>query len=890
MKFLEKLTDIILSKDENLLVILPSKRSILYLKEQFKRRKIDTILPDIKTMDDFVVELSGLKVEDNLEIFGICYEVYKNFVKNNENFNRFIDVFDIFLNDFNDLDLYLIDEKRIKDIEILKDYGDFGPLGKNYLKFMELFYKIYVGLNKELEKRNSGYRGRIYRRASERSKDFKSYKDIIIAGFGIFTPSEQKIIDNLIKNCSTLIIFDVKEELLEKDFESVKFIKEYIRKWGENTKIIDVSKNESINISPYPLPVSQVQVLEEVFKDNESSGTVVLPDETLLFPVISGIPKDIKKINITMGFPFEQTTIAKFLIDILKMHADKSEKGFYHKSLLDVINSTYVKNFSKDKKFVEILKEKIEEGYTYLNFENEFKDELFDNIFNWYENGKLLLAKEIVGKLLNILLMVSKKEDENSVIEEANSIKMVKLLNRIMTFLENYKDIKIESIGEIENLIRRIIVKERVPYSGDPLQDFQVMGLLETRCLDFEKTVILSVNEGILPKGKVEKSFIPYDIRTNWGLPTYRENEILFSYYFYSLLFKSKNFYITYSTDGDNDFKERSRFVEQIVYEKRKDGLFKNTNVNFVFKDFFVGNRVSLRKIEKNEKIIEILKGKSFSPTAIIKYLYDPIDFFYNFVLGIRDENEPGEVGTDVIGTSAHKILEKVYSDFKSEKLLDKDPEKILKEIECEKLIQEIFKNNRIPDSSTGKPLLMREMIKKIVKDFLVYDLKRIKNGVEIKSVEKTYETEIEIDGDKIKLKGTIDRIESENGITRICDYKSGRISDSEMKLKNFDFLNDESSKNFDNLKIDPVKISKPFQLLFYGYLLNKKENFEDFGLRIYSLRYPKKIFDLKNEDGMLLLFGNDQKKNFESLLFLILKDIFDKSKNFIKIKDRFEF
>jgi len=120
--------------------------------------------------------------------------------------------------------------------EILKDYGDFGPLGKNYLKFMELFYKIYVGLNKELEKRNSGYRGRIYRRASERSKDFKSYKDIIIAGFGIFTPSEQKIIDNLIKNCSTLIIFDVKEELLEKDFESVKFIKEYNQKMGEILK------------------------------------------------------------------------------------------------------------------------------------------------------------------------------------------------------------------------------------------------------------------------------------------------------------------------------------------------------------------------------------------------------------------------------------------------------------------------------------------------------------------------------------------------------------------------------------------------------------------------------------------------------------------------------
>lgn len=890
MKFLEKLTEIILGKDENLLVILPSKRSILYLKEEFKKRKVDAILPDFKTMDDFVVELSGLKVEDNLEIFGICYRIYKSFSKRDEDLNRFVEVFDISLNDFNDLDLYLVDEKNIKNIEILPEYGDSGVLGKNYLKFMELFYKIYDGLNEELEKRNSGYRGRIYRKASKRSKDFKKYKDIIIAGFGIFTPSEQKIIENLIKNCNTLIIFDVKKELLDKDFESVKFIKEYIKKWENNTKIIDVSINENINIYPFPLPVSQVQVFEEIFKDNKSSATVVLPDETLLFPVISGIPKDINKINITMGFPFEQTTIAKFIIDILKMHADKCERGFYHKSLLNVINSTYVKNFSKDKKFLEILKEKIDEGYTYLSVESEFKDELFENIFNWYENGKLLSAKEIVKRFLNILFIVSKKKDENSVIEEANSIKMAKLLNRILTFLENYKDIKIERIGEIENLIRRLIRKERVPYSGDPLQDFQIMGVLETRCLDFEKSVILSVNEGILPKGKVEKSFIPYDIRVNWGLPTYRENEILFSYYFYSLLFKSKNFYITYSTGGENDFKERSRFVEQIFYEKRRGGLFEKKNINFICKDFTVRNRVSLREIEKNERIFEILREKSFSPTALIKYLIDPVDFFYTFVLGVRDENEPGEVGTDVVGTAVHKILEKVYSDFKRENLINKDAEKIFEDLECENLIKEVFKNNRILDSSTGKPLLMKEMIKKIVKDFLIYDLKRVNEGVEVKGVEKRVEIEREINGNKIKLKGTIDRVESENGITRICDYKSGHIDDSEMKLKMFDFLGDDSLKNFENLKNNPLKFSKPFQLLFYGYLLNRKENLDGFGLRIYSLRFPQKIFDLKDEKGSTLIFDEKERENFESLLSLILKDIFDKNGNFVRGKEKFIF
>ncbi|MEO0288884.1 MAG: PD-(D/E)XK nuclease family protein [candidate division WOR-3 bacterium] len=890
MRFLEKLVDLIVKENEDLLVILPSKRSILYLKEEFKNRKIDTVIPDLKTMEEFVQEVSGLKPEDNLELLGLSYRIYRDF-RGEVEFKDFVNIFDIFLNDFNDIDLYLLDRTKIKSFEILQQYGNSG---EKYLDFMGVFEKVYSLLNEELEKRNSGYRGRIYRRASEKSKDFKKYENIIIAGFGIFTPSEQKIIDNLIKNCNVKVIFDTQEKLIEKDFESVKFIKEYLNKWKKNAIVMDTCINEEISIYPSSLPVSQINLFERVLDDKQTNATVVLPDETLLFPVISGIPSYINKINITMGFPFEQTPIARFVLDILKMHSERNEKGFYYKNVLNVVESTYIKQNYKYKKFLESLEEKIIGGITFISLDKKFDDELLQNIFDWYSNGSLLSPLEILKKILNVVLMVGYKvESENRAIEEANSVRMVQILNRMISFVEKYKDVRIENIENFETLIRIIIKNEKVPYSGDPLQDFQIMGVLETRCLDFEKTIILSVNEGIIPKGKDEKTFIPYDLRIMWGLPTYRENDILFSYYFYSLLFKSKKFYISYSTGGDIDFKERSRFIEQILYESREGGIFENIKINFSYIDYYVENKICLEEIEKNDQIIEILKEKSFSPTALTTYLINPIDFFYNFVLGIREENEPGEVGADIIGIAAHSILKEFYTNFRLKKKIfeNEEIEKILRGIDYDEIIEKDFKNNKIVDSSSGKPFLMKEMIKKIVKDFLKYDLLRVKNGLEITEVEKTVKIEKNFLGYNLKLKGTIDRIEEEKGFLRICDYKTGDIQDSKMKLKfeEFDFEGEKSLENFKKLKEKPESFSKLFQLLFYAYIINKERELDKFGLRIYSLRKPKRFFDAEVGNDKLIV---DDKvlENFENLLKLIFKDIFDKSVKFIKKEKNFEF
>ncbi len=887
MKFLESIIEHILKEDdiEDSLIILPSKRSVIFLKEEFKKKKINIILPEIQTMEEFVISISGLRPEDPLILTGIGYKIYRIEEKNNiRPFKDFYEIFDIIIKDFNDIDLYLIDQKKLKDIELIFKYEN--P-DRQYIEMMKIFEKIYTGLNDELDKRKTGYRGRIYRRASERSKEFKKYKNVFIAGFGIFTPSEEVIISNLINNTNVKIFFDIQKKLLYKDFESTNFIKGYLKKWPDNSQIIDVSLNKKIFISEFSLPVSQINIFKDIFDKNDYFSTLVLGDEDLLIPAISGVPAAIDRINITMGFPLDQTPDVKFLYDIFKLHSQKTDKGFYYKDFLDILDSKYIRYFLKDDE-KERLKDSVKKGRIFFDPKEDVENNFLEKLLNWYDDGKLLPCEEIIENLIFLFTKILREgKGEKTPVDEVNGIRIIQIFKRLKTFFETYRDIELNTIGELEILLRRIIKTENIPYSGDPLENFQIMGLLETRCLDFKKTVILSVNEGIIPKGKNEKSFIPYDLRKYWNLSTYRENDILFSYYFYSLLFKSEEFYICYSIGEDKNNIERSRFIEQIMYENRTGGIFENIDVEFINKEYNVETHMVLKEIEKTPEMIEILKNKRFTPTGILKYFMDPVAFYYDFVLEIEDESRIGNVGLDIIGTIIHKILELFYR-VNHDQIYFKENKELIKNIDVNKIIDDVFVENHIYDTHSGKPLLIREVIKKIIDEYLKSDLFRIrKNRIKILELEKKIYKVFPFKNYSLNLKGIYDRMEEENGVVRICDYKSGYVEERKLVIKKEILYDPENF--FYSLKNDPDGFSKIFQLLFYGYLkYSENDKFYNgkLGMRIYSLRYPQKYFDViinENKEKRPLFFEDGIKKVFEDLLDRIFQEIFDENIGFKK-------
>jgi len=544
MRFLEKICKKSLEFDlRRTVIVLPSQRSALYIREEFKKTDITAILPEMMTMDNFVQRASGMKQEDNLKMAVISYRTFAE--ENKMDFDEFLPVFDIMLKDFNDIDMYLLDEEKLNNIKEVAEleHVEKGTFAENYFNTMKKIKDTYSALNNELFKVNRGYRGMIYRIAAENQSGCDDFDNILIAGFNILTPSEVKLINELIKKKKVKIFFDIPPELMKAKHESAQFISFHLKRWGEYAENLGESINEKIEIRSYSLPVNQTEILSDIFNDRR--GTVVLCDETLMMPTINGLPETVNKINITMGYPLIQTPIAQFIVKILRMHSEKIEKGFYYKSVINLIDSIYIKK-ELGGHYNTIRGRLFTGASSFVSYEDIFKEfasDLSDEIFLWYDERKNLLPLTLVlKKIANSVMMVGSLE-ENDVLSESNSVKIVQMLNKLITLFQKNDSLKIQNnVSKIDALVRRIISGENVPFSGDPLQDFQVMGMLESRCLEFDKTVALSVNEGIMPKGKSQSSFIPNDLREMWGLPTYKYTDALFSYYFYSLLFKSREF------------------------------------------------------------------------------------------------------------------------------------------------------------------------------------------------------------------------------------------------------------------------------------------------------------------------------------------------------------
>lgn len=882
MKFLEKIYRESLNLNpKKTVIILPSQRSAVYLREEYKKAGVTAILPEMITMDNFVRKISGLMQEDNLKMAVIAYKAYED--DNRMYFDEFLPKFDIMMKDFNDLDMYLLDGKilgNVKEAAAL-EHAAGGTFAESYFETMKRIETVYSVLNNELLKSNRGYRGMMYRKAAENEFICDEFEDIIIAGFNILTPSEVKLINEMMKKKRVRLFFDLPEELLRSNHESAQFIISHLKRWGQNAENFGESSNEKIEIRSYSLPIDQTELFSDVFMDGK--GTVVLCDESLMLPVVNGLPESADKINITMGYPLIQTPIAQFIIKMIRMHSEKNDKGFYYKNVLDLIDSSYSRQRLKEHYFA--ARGRLLSGdssfVSYDDIFRGFKSEMFDEVFMWYDEAQNLLPLKFILKKIVNSVVIAGSEGENDILSESNSVKIVQILTRLITVLENDDSLKIKNdAGKLAILIERMIMGESVPFSGDPLQEFQVMGMLESRCLEFEKTAVLSVNEGIMPKGKNFSSYIPNDLRESWGLPTYKHSSALFSYYFYSILFKSREFYAVYAEGGDENYNEKSRFIEQINWEARRGGIFEE-RVASVSKNYEAESIRGMESIEKTERIMKRLKEMKYSPTSLISYMIDPVRFFFEHVLKIRNENERDEVGANIIGTATHDALQIMYE--KNKGVIFAKENVILSETLIEKMIVDSFAENKIHNTESGKPYLMKRVVMEMIKNFVKSDIERAHGNIKLFDLEGELSGSVEVNGGKIDLYGKFDRIEEKDDEIKICDYKSGMAEKSELKIYDRENLID-----IIKWKENPMKYAKTFQLLFYGYLAHNDMKFSNkrITMAIYSLRKPNDVFDLVYESNEKVVFNDELNEKFKMILVGILNEILNSGMPFKKQKE----
>jgi len=881
----------------NTTIILPSKRASVFVKNEIKTQ-LNSIqfLPIIKSIEEFIFDVSKINKADNLVLL---FEFYKIYLENtedgkNDTFEDFSNWASILLKDFNEIDSYLINTKQIfaylKDINRIdnwfKNNQDRTKLSHKYLQFFEKIETYYSKFYKHLISKKIGYQGLQYREADKKIDQFienNDNKQYIFIGFNALNNSEKNIIKKLLNNNIAKIHFDLDAFLLKESISANKFIRNYKNNWkyfekNEFTSVTnELEKEKNISIIGVPKNVSQIKYANEIIEKNNTNKDIalVLANEDLLTSTINSLSKKISDVNITMGLPLKNIPYAELFSQIFKLHKNKEKLGnntnFYHKNVIAVLKHPSVNN-----KVNPILINNIKSNN--LIFMDFKKIQSLNKDKNLNSLIKILFSdwgntSRAVKNCIEIIKLLKVNPSNNFDLEYLNRFE--EIFNEIENLNTKYGFIK--SLDGLVNIFSQILNSETLSFKGNALQGLQIMGMLETRVLEFDTVILTSVNEGFLPAGKSNNSFIPFDVKLQYELPTYQEKDAIFSYHFFRLIARAKNVYLLYNTETD-DFGsgEQSRFISQLELLQKKLPNLKLTKT--IVSPKINNEQTEVKTIIKNETIINLLiesNKKGFSPTSLTNYIYNPIAFYKQKVLKLDQINEIEEtIAANTLGNVVHEVLEIFYLPFKGQFLKIDDILIMKKNVatQVETFFNKYYKNG---DLSKGKNLLAFEVSKQSVINFLNQEIALLKQNRQLKIIdlEVNLTASINIDGIDfpINLRGQADRIDELDGVTRIIDYKTGVVKQTQLNIKDW------------NKIVTDHKYSKAFQVLMYAYMYAKMNKllFDDTSIEsgIISFKNLRVGFMKVNKKTI----SSEEIYEFEIVLKQLISEIFNKEIAFIE-------
>ena len=841
--FISKVIEDLLSKQKdisNITFVLPSQRSCIFLKEELiSKSNGASFLPKIISIENYIQDLAGISLIDNTQLLFEFYSIYIDKIKKQQ-----IDSFEVFsqwatiaLHDFNDLDSYLVNAEdffsNLRDVKRLNDwFQDKKPsqLAVNYFQFFDYLNNLYNELYIKLKNNKVGYQGLIYREATKNIEHYKqsnSNKHTVFIGFNALNKAEEYIFQDLLNNNLATVYWDTNEEIITKTNEAGVFLRRYKSQWPyykENPFLwvdTELKTTNNIQIIGAPKNITQIKFAGELLStfQNFNKTALVLADENLLSLTLNSLPTNVKNINITMGYPLKDIPIAGLFESLFKMHLNQQkfnkeqEYQFYYKDVLSLLNNPFLNQLQG-----EIL-QKITEN---IKIENA--------IFISVATLKKYISKEEVEKVSLVLSLFNLSSEINSIINHClNLLAEIKeyvvgvekeYLFRFYTIFQQLLSLNttynyITNLKTLSLFYNQLLANEKLSFQGEPLKGLQLMGMLETRALDFETLIITSINEGVLPGGKNEFSFIPYDVKKYFGLPTYQEKDAIFSYHFQRLLQRAQNVYLIYNTESDGyGAGEKSRFLTKL--EINNPSIVKT-----IISPKVQTEEQAVLEIKKTPEIIQKLKEvftNGISPSALANYIYNPISFYEQKVLKIKDDNEVEEtIAANTMGTVVHGVLEELYKPFENGFVMVDDIKQMRSKIDglLLKNFKDFYKNGNI---TTGKNKLIFEVCKNHVERFLTQEINQLKDNKSLKiiALEKFLETEISIEGldFPVKIRGIVDRIDEFDGVTRIIDYKTGKVEAKDLKITDFSVL----SENY--------KYTKALQVMLYSYLYAQDKSF----------------------------------------------------------------
>ena len=861
---------------KNLVFILPSKRAGVFLKNLMAQITTKTQLaPEIYSIETFVENISGLRYASNTEQL---FELYNTYIKHNkeekDNFYTFSKWGRTLLQDFNEIDRSLVNAKKIfSHLSAIQEINHWylqkekTKMIQNYIHFWNNLEALYISFNNSLQEKGIAHQGLVYRKAYdglENYLDNNGNKKHIFIGFNALNTAESHIIQEILEKTEADIFWDNDSYFVNDNIhDAAHFIRLHKRQWNyyKERPLKGIKKNyqnqKNINIIGVPKNVSQAKYVGNLLHNLKTSNpkllkntAIVLADETLLNPIINSIPKEIEQVNITMGYPLQKTSLSSLFSHFFELHTYKENRGWFYKNVLTFLSHPYIQILltDTDKNYASLVAEEIKKkNWTYITAEKiqEITKECSFDITALFYKGNLSTIAFVANCLKIILNLKTKfKESENALGLEY-LYRFYQLFNQISELVKKHSFII--DLKSLQSLYEELLSTETLNFKGEPLQGLQIMGMLESRNLDFETLIITSVNEGILPSGKSNNSFIPFDLKKAFGLPTYKEKDAIYTYYFYSLLQSAKNIYLVYNTEPDVlEGGEKSRLITQLLTDEHK--LKDITEVIAFPKIVPMANGLQIVPKDSNlVKLIKTFSGKGFSPSHLENYIRNPIDFYKKSLLKIDDRSQVEEtVAANTFGTIVHNTLEELYTPFIGTALTVKLLNDLRPKIKTV-VVKHFSKSYSDGDISRGKNLIAYHVILRHIENFINLEIQEVKNSeIKILALEENLRVTLEIPelDFPVILKGKLDRVDQKDGTTRIIDYKTAKVMSPELTVSDWD----EITTN--------TKFSKAFQLLCYALMYHYKHPNETIEAGIISF---------KNLNSGVLQFAQKEKtKNYQ--------------------------
>ena len=909
--FLSQLAQEVLKSNSNTLseltIVLPNKRAKVFLLEELKLLVLNNVFaPEIISIEEFIQEISGIRSVDSVELLFEFYEVYLAITDKDkqESFENFANWAKTLLQDFNEIDRYLLEPNKIlkylEDIKEIEHWSVDVDKRTNLIEKHMLFWKklpeYYHSLYNYLVNKGIGYQGLIYREAVENLNHFSENnndKHFVFAGFNALNQAEEKIIQHLLALDVAKIYWDIDETLLNDPFHDAghfqrKFKSEWIYyktnpyEWISN----DFKTEKDIHVIATSKAIGQAKIVGSIVekyieKGNLQNVALVLGEESLLLPMLYSLPANVDALNITMGFSSKNNPAQLLLAKLFKLHTNaltRNPSGYvmYYKDVLDVLTHPLVEPYVNANELVSIINKN---NYSFITHKKlvelySKENELFYLLFQKWNADSVTVLEKIAQILLKIKSNLD-YENEEEKITNAFVYSIFKVINKMISYFSEHPSIN--DMKTLQAIYKQVIDLAEVSFEGEPLSGLQIMGVLESRVLDFETVIITSVNEGKFPAGKSTNSFIPYDVKLQYGLPTYKEKDAIYTYHFYHLLQRATNVYLIYNSDSQGfDAGEKSRFITQLEIEKQP-----NHNLTFQYYNPDVPNiayqPIAVPKTESVMTRLHEIAAKGFSPSSLTTYIRNPIQFYFQRVLRISETDEVEEnIAVNTLGTIIHGTLEELYKPTIGRLLTKEDIKMCISKIDEEVLNQfkEVYKEGEI---KKGRNLLAFEVAKRNVLNFLKTELEAIENGDEIQivSLETTYErvlTDARLPF-PVLIKGNVDRIEyrskkGEKRKIRIIDYKTGKVDKNNVILKDWNGLTND------------IKNDKIIQVLAYAFMYEEQTKGQEMEAGIISFKNLKSgflPFQFKQDKDVIATISGEIMENYLEQIVILLQEILNK-------------